>query len=324
MKSRLSLSEAILGYTLHAQIERLSPHTIADYSNVFRKLQAFLNDDVPFESITLGHLLSFFADLATPRAPAGVAKRPARTISKKTQLNYHTALGALWTWAVKENFVAANIVHSVPRPKPEKRVIVGFSLADVKALLGVIDRTRTYRRPGQRAVDNARTTALRDRAIVLLLIDTGIRASELCGLQVRHVDLRNGAVTVFGKGAKERHLPISPRTTKALLKHLTVNRKEARVNEPVFVTVNDEPLTRNALLKLCYSLGQRAGVADVHPHRFRHTYAIEYLRNGGNARSLQVSLGHESFDMIQTYTMIAESDLKSRHEVASPVDNWGL
>ena len=97
------------------------------------------------------------------------------------------------------------MVREMQRPKPEKPVIVPFSQADVKALLQACDRRSVvYSRPGKRACDNERRMATRDRAIVLLLLDTGMRASELCALELRHVDVRNKAVTVFGKGSKER------------------------------------------------------------------------------------------------------------------------
>ena len=149
-------------------------------------------------------------------------------------------------------------------------------------------------------------------------------ASELCGLELRNVDLRNGAVLVFGKGSKERSLPIGPRTKSALSKHILENRAEARVNEPVFLTVTGQPMDRCALLKLVYRLAKVADVRDAHPHRFRHTFAIQYLRNGGNERTLQDVLGHESLDMLRTYTRIAQVDMINGHQLASPVENWRL
>ena len=151
-----------------------------------------------------------------------------------------------------------------------------------------------------------------------------MRAAALCGLELRNVDLRNGAVLVLGKGSKERSLPIGPRTKSALSKHILENRAEARVNEPVFLSVSGEPMTRNTLLKLIYRLAEVAGVPDAHPHEFRRTFAIQYLRNGGNERTLQDVLGHESLDMLLTYTRIAQVDIVNGHQVASPVENWRL
>lgn len=155
-------------------------------------------------------------------------------------------------------------------------MIVPFTQDDIKRLLAAASRrSAPYTRPGKKESDHERSTAVRDRAILLLLIDTSMRASELCGLELRNADLRNGAVLVFGKGPKERSLPIGPRTKAALSKHILENRAEARVNEPVFLSVSGEPMTGNTLLKLIYYLAEVAGVPDAHPHRFRHTLAIQ-------------------------------------------------
>jgi len=116
------------------------------------------------------------------------------------------------------------IIRDIGRPKPERPVIVPFTQDDVRRLLAVCDRTRPYTRPGQRISDNARPAALRDRAIILVLLDTGVRASELCDLRLRHCDLRNSRITVMGKGSKERDLPLGPSTTKALWRYITVIR----------------------------------------------------------------------------------------------------
>jgi integrase len=78
------------------------------------------------------------------------------------------------------------------------------------------------------------------------------------------------------------------------------------------------------LLKLIYRLAEVAGVPDLHPHKFRHTFAIQYLRNGGYERTLQDVPGHESIDMLRTYTRIAQVGIVNGHQLASPVENWRL
>jgi site-specific recombinase XerD len=173
---QLTLSQAIEGFLLEKQAQHLSPHTGADYTNAFRKLQSHLGD-VPFAGITAAQIRGFLADLSTPRAPNGAAKRPVKGLSNKTILNIHTALSALWTWAVAEGIVTQYVLRQIPRPKPEKRAITPFSEADIKTLLANGERSRTYTRPGKRACDHAVATALRNRTIILLLLDTGVRAS---------------------------------------------------------------------------------------------------------------------------------------------------
>ena len=168
------------------------------------------------------------------------------------------------------------------------------------------------------------TTALRNRTIILLLLDTGIRASELCGLAIKDADLTNKRILVLGKGNKERAVPISPRTAKTLWRYLTTERKDEPVNAPLFLGSEGDPLNRDALLKLLIRLRAKAGVNDCHPHRFRHTFAVNFLRNGGNAFELQMALGHTTLQMVQTYLALAQADLDAAHRKASPVENWRL
>ena len=122
MNNSLSLSQAIDGFLLEKRAQGLSPHTIADYLNGFHKLQDHLDDDPPIGSITLHQVRAFMDHLATaPRSQNGIAPRGTRPLSKKSCLNIHTALSALWTWAVTEGLAKEHVIHQVPRPRPEKR-----------------------------------------------------------------------------------------------------------------------------------------------------------------------------------------------------------
>ena len=91
-----------------------------------------------------------------------------------------------------------------------------------------------------------------------------------------------------------------------------------------FRSVYDRPMNKNALRLLIVHLGEKAGVKKCHPHRFRHTFAITYLRSGGDLFTLQSLLGHSTLDMVQHYARIAEIDVEQAHKRASPADNWRL
>lgn len=307
MPHLLTLSQIIDGYRLHMAARHLSVHTIADYENTFKKLTAHLVTDLPFASITTDQLAAFLA---------------AQTVSKKTILNYHIGLSALYHWAADLKLAPENLMHLVPAPKPEQHQISEFSSADLQALVRACGRSRTYRNHSKTA-DHALKDADRNYAIVLMLLDTGMRISELAGAKIHDVDVKNGRITIFGKGSKSRTLPFSPRTAQALWRYLAT-RKEARLNEPLFATESDRPIDRTQLGRMLSRLGARAGVANCHPHRFRHTFAIWYLRNGGDAYSLQMMLGHADFEMVRHYINLAGADLDAAHRRASPVDNWRL
>lgn len=310
MKTHLTLTQAIDGYQLAFQARHLSSHTLADYQNTFRKLVDHLGDP-PFDQISHTDIVDFLA------VQTGV--------SNKTVLNYHIGLSALWTWAVTERLASEHILRRVPKPKPQKTEIIPFTEADIKAILSAVEHTRVYPSRLKRPCVNRRRTALRDRAIILLLIDTGIRATELCELRLHQCDLRNKRITVWGKGSKQRSLPLSASTSQAVWKYIQAERTEARAGDSIFVTsINPQPMDHNQLCRLLKHAGDRAGIADVHPHRFRHTFAIQYLRNGGDSFTLQRMLGHSTMEMVRTYLQLAQADLETAHRRASPVDNWRL
>jgi site-specific recombinase XerD len=309
VKERITLSRAIEGYFIAAHARRLSPATLADYDNTFRKLEEFLGRDPPLCTITPGDIRAFLGSMYG--------------MSAKTLLNYHTGLSALWTWAVKEGIVDEHIMRDVDRPRPEKREIVPYTQRDLQAIMAACDRTGAYIRPGTRKSNHSRPTADRDRAIVLLLVDTGMRASELCDLRIRDLDIQNHRVRVMGKGRKERLLPISARTSQAIWRYLAT-RDGKRDNSFLFATRTEGPLERNNLRNTLKRIGKRAGVPGVTLHRFRHTFAIAFLRNNGHIMALQRLLGHSTMDMVTHYLAIAQADIETAHHEASPVTNWGL
>jgi integrase/recombinase XerD len=256
----------------------------------------------------------------SPVSPVNKKNSPYRS-----HINIHVALSSLWTWAVVEDFADQHVMRNVPRPRPETRAVNPFTEQDIRALLEACDYSNVYTRPSKRACNNTRPTALRDRAIILLLLDTGMRASELCELTLQAVDLKNRRTRVFGKGSKERILRFSPTTGRALWRYINQHRQDAPANAPLFITRGGTPYNRGALRLLTKRLGERAGVPDCHPHRFRHTFAIQFLRNNGtNIFALQAALGHTSLDMVKKYLAIIQADLDTAYETASPVANWKL
>ena len=135
--------------------------------------------------------------------------------------------------------------------------------------------------------------------------------------------MNNKRILTFGKGEKQRILQISGQTTQAIWRYL-VKRPKLSDASPVFVGKRNLPLQRSGLLQMTKRVGRRAGVRNVHPHRFRHTFAINFLRNGGNIYALQEQLGHSTLDMVKRYLKLSERDCESAHRIASPVANWNL
>ncbi len=309
-KYQVTLSQALEGYKLHIEARRLSENTIRDYFTTFAKFQDFLEEDLLLAEITTQQVEQFLASLVD--------------VKDKTVLNYHTGLSALWTWALKERIVDEHTIRQVKAPNPEDKDIIPFTEQDMKLMLVACERSRSYRRPGQlEKCNHALPNPERNKAIILTLVDTGFRASELCNAKIAAADLRNKRITVMGKGNKERTVPISSRTAKSIWRYLTT-RPNSIDKDPLFASTDDLHLNRHSLHRLLYRIGQRANIRKVHPHRFRHTFAINFLRNGGNIYVLQDILGHSTLDMVKRYLKLTDQDADDSHRNASPVANWGL
>lgn len=309
MQNTYLFSSTIDGYMLSLGARHLSQNTIDDYRRTLSKFASFLKEDLPIDQITTRDVEAFLASYSK--------------LSNKSLLNYYIGLSALWTWLVKEGLVKENVVRRLTPPKPEKKEIFPLTEQEIKLIMGALNRSKIYHRQGQN-VDHSLGSFERNRAIILLMLDTGLRASELCDLKIEDLDNRNHRIFVRkGKGMKERMLPFSPRTGQMIWRYLAT-RTGTVDSDPLFVSKLNRSMTRTKLAEMFANIGRRAGVPHFHPHRIRHTFAIQYLRNGGNAYTLQMMLGHNSLEMVRHYLKLAQVDLDSVHRRASPVDGWRL
>ncbi len=304
----LTFDAALEGYKIYAET-RLSENTLGDYYNTFNKFRDFLGVDMDFDAIKVNLIEKFLFTY--------------KHLSKKTLVNYHVALCALWTWAFDRGFVSEKVPQQYKPLRPDEIQIVPYSEAEIKAMFSYCNRSLSYSRPGKRETSHEIPEGERLKAMLFLLLDTGIRASELCNLKLRDVSLPNNQIRVMGKGRKERMIPLSPRVSQILWKHM-LDKRDLPTNEPLFTTNNGRAIRRDNLLKCIYRLANRAGVQDANIHRFRHTFAINFMRNGGNIFVLQSILGHSTLDMSRKYTAIAQVDIQAAHRRASPVMQWGL
>jgi len=206
--------------------------------------------------------------------------------------------------------VSSKVANHVAIPRIEQQVIQTFSPEQVQALLRATER-QLY--------------DVRDRAIVSLLIDTGIRASELCGLLLKHVwlDADDSYIRVLGKGRKEREVPLGRQSRIALRRYITRYRKPRDPAEQhVFIARGGKPLTLHGLLQVIEQLGERTRIRDVRvsPHTFRHTFAVQYLLNGGDIYKLSRLMGHTSVKITERYLQSVSSK-QARSGNHSVLDN---
>ncbi|MGE0278158.1 MAG: tyrosine-type recombinase/integrase [Nitrospiraceae bacterium] len=309
--SKITFTAALGGYWL-ARRRDFSPNTIADYERTFTKFAAHI-DNAPINTVTTDHINSFLNDL-----------RLIQKLAAKTVANAWTALSSFWTWAETDLKLPHPIRGKIECPHVNAPVVEIYTQIEIKALLGACDQTTNWRTRNGRLATSARPTAGRDKAIIVTLVETGLRASELCNLTVGDYNSTQGRLHIrHGKGDKDRLVFISDTCKKHLWRYLAT-RPESTPADPLFATARNTHLDRDMLLKMIRTTAERAGVHHAYIHKFRHTFAVNFLRNGGNPLELQSMLGHERMETVRIYARLAEVDLATAQRRASVADNWRL
>jgi integrase/recombinase XerD len=164
--------------------------------------------------------------------------------------------------------------------------------------------------------------AIRDRAMLELVYSSGLRASEICGLTLQQVDLEHGFVRVFGKGSKERVVPLGDKARDAVQAYLGSGRPrlvKPKTGSELFITERGKAMSRKTLWVMVKTAATRAGIEKpVKPHLLRHSFATHLLGGGADLRAIQEMLGHASIGTTQIYTAVESSRLLDQHAKHHP------
>jgi len=320
----MRLSRAIEGFYLYFITSGNSKNTAELYKMYLLRFCEFWGDPEMSE-LKEKQFTEFFVHMQTDYIPRRSSGNP-EPLSQSSVMKVRNSLVAFTKWGIEEGLYTE-------QNRPDKRLktfkvsteeVHPFLPEEVKALLKAAEYARVSK-PGNRSqFTMKRQTAKRDVALILFMLDTGLRVSEVCRLLIRDVNLKNGEVTTarFSTGIKSkgRTVYVGDGTKRAVWSYLA-ERGNPGQNEPLFMSTRGGAMTRGTVQCLLYDIGDKAQVNNVHPHRFRHTFAIFYLRNGGDIYTLQRALGHSTLDMVKVYLQLAESDSADAHKRASPVDN---
>ena len=288
--------------------------TINGKRDVTSKLLWFLRHR-DYDSCSTTELRQFLAYVATGHEEKGGRWGKAHltnAVSSRTLKAYYIYLQGFFRWSVAEGLIPQSPLERIPAPIARSQQVQGFTREQIQALVQAARHT---------------THPNRDVAIIWFLYDTGIRASELCGLRLNDLDLSGRSCIIQkGKGGKRRTVHLGRVTAKSVWNYLREQPREG--NDPVFIsdrgTRSCEQLTRSGLLQLIERLGKAASVrGKCSPHVFRHTFAVEFLRNGGHIYALKELLGHNSLHMCSRYIALASSDMANQHKMHSPADRLG-
>lgn len=325
--STLSLSKSIDGFLKFKTAEGLSQRTITSYEYTLNHWLNYIGDRSVSE-IQPSDLTGYMAWLRTEYKPVRFngSKEP---LSAKSIRNVWVTFRSLFGWLHVE-FKYPNPAIEISAPKFQKHPVETFTKEDVEKILKACVYSRESQTEERKKFVMRRPSTYRDQAIVLVLLDSGLRATELCSLTINDVDLKTGKVTIRhgvtggAKGGKGRTVYLGKVARKAVWRYLAGREDGDDSRAPLFISQADRPFNKDSLRVLINRLGARAEVKKTYPHKFRHTFAITYLRSGGDVFTLQSLLGHGSLDMVRHYAQIADVDVEQAHRKASPADNMRL
>jgi len=318
-KRKTELSSLISGYALCARAEGKSVSYISLVTSSVGFLRHYLETNrLPIDTTEIDtcHIRSFILHLqSTNRFAFHRFARPQDAkLSGHTVNTYMRSLRAFWSWLETEGIIDRNPFSQLKIPKAPKKVIPTFSVEQLKALIA--------------QANTLSPAGFRNYTIMLFLLDSLMRISELIGSQMKDLNLEGRCLKVWGKGSKERIVPFGRITQKALWRYIKFYRPEPLIprQDMVFLTTDGRQLTKNRVETILKTYGDRAGLKGVRvsPHTFRHTGAVSFLRNGGDLFSLQRIMGHSSLEVLRGYLNLSQNDLNRVHERASPLDNLGL
>ncbi len=291
------LSEHVRNFLMAYQVEDKSPRTIENYKMVLTPFLAFLGNRKPDSY----EIRSFLASLNGKLGPH------SRHI-------YYKCLKRFFNWLVEEEITEKNPMKNIKPAKLPEPVIKPHSQANISKILELCS--------GHRFAD------YRNKAIVLVFLDTWLRLSELANIQLNDIDPHSGLITVMGKGRKQRVVRIGKSAQRALMTYLMERARNKKDDYPcLWLNVSRRPLSKGGVQTIIDRLSQRAGITDAKhgPHTFRHTGATMALRNGANPFDVQSLLGHSTLNMTRRYTKTVNSeDAVRNHQKFSPVDNMKL
>lgn len=316
------LRRAIKGWLADGQAQGWSPRTVEDRRKTMERFCWWLEheDEAPvaISSLDPGCIRRFlaYAREVKPGGRYGTDHPCAQRAVRPATVNaYYRVLRAFANFCIAEGIFAETPLKNVKAPRVPSDQIQPFSREQLQLLLNAARHTRAPER---------------DAAIILLLVDTGMRVSELCGLLIGVIDRGTGELTVTGKGNKKRRVFMGTAARRALWRYLEAERREALADEPVFVAVGGHQqggaLTSGGVHQMISNAGRAAGITGVRcsPHTLRHTFAVNFLRGGGNLFELQQLMGHSDLTVLRRYVALAEADLAQAHRQASPADRLKL
>ena len=296
----LKLNYYILEYRLYINTEiKLSENTTVSYLTDIINYCEFLEKHRGItdpKDISVDDIRSFLASLSR------------KHISASSQSRKLSALKSFHKFLVTEKYASVNVAKLISNPKQEKKLPTVLSIEEVDLLLNSFD------------IENP--LDFRNKAMVELTYASGLRVSELINLKINDLHMNMGFINVFGKGSKERIVPINKEAIAIVRKYIDeIRPKYANVKSKDFVFLNQHgyPLTRQTFFLMIKNKAKQVGITkEISPHKLRHSFASHLLERGLDLRLIQEMLGHEDISTTEIYTHINNVKLREIYLNAHP------
>ena len=280
-------------FIIHCLAEKgLQKQTIINYNDDLKSFYKFLNEDnFQVENLNLEHIKNYIIFLTNEGK------------SILTILRHVSTLKSFYLFLINEKKIKCNI-DQLDLPKKPQHLPTVLSFEEVESLL--------------EQPDLSKPSGIRDRAMLEVMYATGLRVSELLTIEKKNLSIEKKQIRIFGKGAKERYVPISTFALEYLIKYINEVRNESPYRNSKYIFINKEgkPLSRQAFWQIIKNYASKAGIIEnVTPHTLRHCFATHLLENGADLRSVQEMLGHSDISTTQIYTHVSSKRIRSAYDM---------
>jgi len=229
-------------------------------------------------------------------------------LSPQTVRGHIRGLKALSSWLHREKYTDENRLRYSKIPRIPAKLIEPLTDQEVNQVVSSINQSSP--------------AGVRNHAIFVTSLDNGLRASELADIALGQLDLKKGFIKVMGKGSKERIVPVGDFVKMTLWNYINRIRPVPVITDcdKLFLSPSGRPITANTIKLVFSRLAKSSGIERLHAHLCRHTFAINYLLNGGDIFSLREILGHTTLEMVNHYLHFTRSQLTAQHHKYSPMD----
>ncbi|MHB2025883.1 MAG: tyrosine-type recombinase/integrase [Elusimicrobiota bacterium] len=297
----VTLGSASEAFRLRCQAQNLSQGTIGWYSQRLKLFGQFLEEQG----------IATVREVTPTLIRQYLERMRARGNSSVTIERSYGGIRCFLGFLARERMIPQNPIQLVEKPRVDRKLIRPLSMEQARLLLDQCNQKR---------YDEHRLWT-----VMVLILDTGLRISEVINLRKDAINFQAGVLRVMGKGGKEREVPFGINTKRALWNYMG-RRGDIPGQDLFFVSRYGGKGCRYLFGKEFRRIGRQAGIEGVRvsPHTMRHTFATQYIMNGGDAFSLQQILGHSTLDMVKVYVGLANRDVAKLHRQFSPMDRMGI